>query len=268
MTDTEMAWRPRLGELTWAEVKAGLEQTNLIIIPVGATEQHGPHLPLCTDSMNIQAVAEDAALLERVFVAPTVVYGVSDNHMSFAGTVSLRPRTLIDLVFDVGRSLHSHGFWRLLLLNGHGGNLDSMGVAAHELRAALPDAVVAFSDLVGFVYDGYEPTSRIIYHADEGETAHSLAVAPDLVRMDRAVTEVSQGFAAYYGRYYAKGGEMAGRTNYGLPPTDIMTTSGVMGDAAAATLEAGKRMHEVAVNGLRGIVQDLKARAPFSESRP
>ncbi len=263
----EMNWRPRLGELTWEEVKEGLQHTDLIVIPVGATEQHGPHLPLCTDSMNIQTVAEEAAHIERVFVAPTLVYGVSDNHMAFAGTISLRPRTLIDLLLDVARSLHSHGFRRLLLLNGHGGNIDSMGVAAHELRAALPEAVVAFSDLVGFVYDGYEPTSGIIYHADEGETAHSLAVAPNLVKMDRAVGEVTDAFGTYYARYFAAVGEMSGLISYGLPPTDIMTASGVMGDATAATLEAGERMHEVAVRGLCRIVQDLKASRPFGESR-
>jgi creatinine amidohydrolase len=261
-------WRPRLAELTSPELRSRLSETDVVIIPVGATEQHGPHLPLCTDSINIQAVAEDAARIERVLVAPTVVYGVSDNHMAYCGTISLRSQTLVAVLLDVGQSLLRHGFRRLLLLNGHGGNLDAMGIAAHELRLSQPEAVVAFTDVVSFIYDGYEPVSKIIYHADEGETAHTLAVAPELVRMDRAVREVTPSFSDYYLRYYAAGGEMTGRVSYGLPPTETLTSSGVMGDATAATPEAGRRMHAVAVTGLRRVVQDLKKREPLAHVQP
>jgi creatinine amidohydrolase len=261
------SWRPRVAELSWTELQKKMGETDIVVIPVGAIEQHGPHLPLCTDSMNIQSVAEDAARLERVFVAPTVVYGVSDNHMAFCGTISLKPQTLINVLVDIGTSLFVHGFRRLLFLNGHGGNYDAMGVAAHELRLAHRDAVVALSDVVGFIYDSYVPTSGIIYHADEGETAHSLAVAPDLVRMDRAVRDISKSFSAYYERYYAKNGPMTGRISYGVPPTETLTTSGVMGDASAATREAGDRMHMVAVDGLRKILRDLKTKTPMPEER-
>src|SRR5439155_10338321 len=134
-------------------------------------------------------------------------------------------------------------FRRLLLLNGHGGNYDAIGVAAAGLRLSHPDAVIAFTDVVSFIYDGYEPTSGIIYHADEGETAHTLAVAPELVRMDLAVKEISPSFDSYYHRYYARGGQMTGRVSYGVPPTETLTTTGVMGDATAATKEAGRQMH-------------------------
>jgi creatinine amidohydrolase len=252
------AWRPRLAELSSPELRALLSETDEVIIPVGATEQHGPHLPLCTDSINIQAVAEDAARIERVLVAPTVVYGVSDNHLAFSGTISVRPQTLSALLVDVGTSLLRHGFRRLLLLNGHGGNYDAMSIAANKLRKSHPDALIALTDVVSFIYDGYEPASKIIYHADEGETAHTLAVAPDLVRMDRAVKEVSPSFNDYYQRYYVPGGEMTGRVSYGVPPTDSLSSTGVMGDPTLATREAGEQMHAVAVAGLRGIVQDLK----------
>ncbi|PZR70339.1 MAG: hypothetical protein DLM66_04055 [Candidatus Dormiibacter spiritus] len=253
-------WQPRLEELSWPEVKELLTATDTVIIPVGATEQHGPHLPLCTDSMNIRALAEDAAREEMVLVAPTIAYGVSDNHLMFSGTIALRPQTLVSLLIDVGTSLLSHGFRRLLLLNGHGGNYDTMGTAAHELHQAQRDAIVALTDIVSFVYDGYVPASGIIYHADEGETSHALAVAPDLVRMERAVKEVSGPFSAFYHRYYAQGGQMTGRVSYGPPSTESLSTSGVMGDATAATREAGERMHRVAVDGLRHILQDVKAK--------
>src|SRR5438128_7904402 len=96
-------WRPRLAELTSPELRSRLSETDVVIIPVGATEQHGSHLPLCTDSINIQAVAEGAARMERVLVAPTLVYGVSDNHMAFCGTISLRSQTLVALLVDVGK---------------------------------------------------------------------------------------------------------------------------------------------------------------------
>ena len=254
------AWQPRLADLSSPEVRELLPETDFVIIPVGAIEQHGPHLPLSTDSINIAAVAEDTARVERVLVAPTVVYGVSDNHLAFSGTVSLRPQTLTALLIDIGTSLIRHGFRRLLLLNGHGGNIDAMSTAAHELRTAHPRAVVAICDIVSFIYDGYEPASKIIYHADEGETAHTLAVAPELVHMERAVKEVSATFSDYYKRYYAHGGEMTGRVSYGVPPTDSLTRTGVMGDPTQATREAGERMHSVAIAGLRRIVQDVKSR--------
>ena len=121
---------------------------------------------------------------------------------------------------------------------------------------------------MSFIYDGYEPTSGIIYHADEGETAHTLAVAPELVRMDLAVKEISPSFDSYYHRYYARGGQMTGRVSYGVPPTETLTTTGVMGDATAATKEAGRQMHAVAVEGLRNILKDLRARTPLTDGRP
>jgi creatinine amidohydrolase len=255
---TEREWRQRLADLSWVDVKDGLKETDIVVVPIGAIEQHGPHLPLGTDSYNIEAVAEKAARLERVFVAPTLVYGVSDNHIAFSGTVTLRPRTLIDLILDVAGSLYEHGFRRILLLNGHSGNDSAIGVAAQELRTALRGAVIAISSLAAFVYDGYVPRSGIVYHADEGETAHTLAVVPDLVRMDRAANEVTAPFLSYYRRYAAEDGEMTGLVSYGLPPTDALSTSGIMGDASAATAGAGERMHDVAVSGLRRILGDLK----------
>src|SRR5438067_67145 len=104
------------------ELRSRLGVTDVVIIPVGATEQHGPHLPLCTDSINIEAVAEDAARAETVLVAPTITYGVSENHLAFCGTIAVRPQTLTAVLVDIGESILSHGFSRLLLLNGHGGN--------------------------------------------------------------------------------------------------------------------------------------------------
>jgi len=253
-------WQPRLADMTSPELRARLDATDLVIIPVGATEQHGPHLPLCTDSINIAAVAEDAARAENVLVAPTIPYGVSENHLAYCGTIAVRPQTLTALLVDIGQGLLSHGFSRLLLLNGHGGNYEAMALAAHELRRLHADAVIGLTDLASFVYDGYEPASRIIYHADEGETAHTLAVAPQLVRMERAVREVTDSFNDYYHRYYAGDGEMTGRLSYGVPRTETMTRSGVMGDATLATPEAGQRMHAVAVSGLCAIVRDVKSR--------
>jgi len=256
------AWQPRLADMTSPGLRSRLSDTDLVIIPVGATEQHGPHLPLCTDSINIESVAEDAARAERVLVAPTLTYGVSDNHLAFCGTIAVRPQTLAAVLVDIGESLLGHGFSRLLLLNGHSGNYEAMALAAHELRRLHGDAVIGLTDLASFVYDGYEPTSRIIYHADEGETAHTLAVAPQLVHMELAVREVTDPFSDYYNRYCAGDGEMTGRLSYGVPHTETMTRSGVMGDATEATAEAGRRMHAVAVDGLCAIVRDVKSKQP------
>ena len=112
-----------LAEMSWEEVKEYLARDDRVILPLGSTEEHGRHLGLGTDSIEAEAIARGAGEATGVIVAPTLNYGMALMQMAFPGTIALRPTTLIAVLDDVFRSLYRHGFRRVLIVNGHGGNV-------------------------------------------------------------------------------------------------------------------------------------------------
>jgi creatinine amidohydrolase len=120
---------------TWCEVEHYLKTRKDIIIPIGSMEQHGPMGLMGTDSICPEVLAEGISKRNDVLIAPTIKYGMSQHHLSFPGTVTLRPTTMIALIKDVILSLTSHGFTHLFFLNGHGGNIDSIKTAFSEIYA-------------------------------------------------------------------------------------------------------------------------------------
>ncbi len=178
--------------MTWPEAEQAVTGADSVIIPVGATEQHGPHLPLAVDSMICEAVAHGVSALTGVPVVPTLTYGVSGSHGGFGGTVSVRPETMIALVEDLVDSLYRAGVRQFVLLNGHIWNNGSLDVSAEKLRVRHGDARVR---ALGYVtmYPGPEVDGRVTYgrglmHANFFETSVMLHLFPDLVRMERAVS--------------------------------------------------------------------------------
>ena len=137
-----------LHELTWEEVASYLQGRDTIIVPFGTTEQHGPAGPLGLDGYVAIGLAEDAARKAGVLVAPPVWYGDSSHHLGFPGTISLRTETLMQIVYDVVRSLARHGFKRILLVNGHKWtNLPALTSAARNIREfELPGVRTAVAD--------------------------------------------------------------------------------------------------------------------------
>ncbi len=125
----------RLDRLTWPEVGAYLERANGILLPVGSTEQHGPNGPLGTDALCPEAVAEAAAERLGVLVAPTLALGVAPYHMAFPGTITLAPETFSAVLRETATSLARHGFARLYVLNGHGGNIPFIRRLLESLEA-------------------------------------------------------------------------------------------------------------------------------------
>jgi creatinine amidohydrolase len=184
-----------LPEMSWVEVEDALKRTDIVIVPVSSTEGHGPHLPLATDVLNgtemmrrtVRMLAEEGI---EVVAGPTIPFGITQNFMSFPGTITLRNRTAIELIKDVCRSLDHHGFRKIVLLLAHGGNYATMQVAAEELMHEI-EAEVYFANSLNVMTKGYgqllrsdRPTEE--GHAGEGETSRILAIAPGLVQMDKA----------------------------------------------------------------------------------
>jgi len=182
----------RLVEMTRSEANEAAPES-LLVVPLGATEQHGPHLPVGTDSMLVEAVAERAVLALRdsfpVVLAPTLPVGSSAHHIPFGGTLSMTSLSFYGVLMDIGRSAALGGFRRMFYLNGHGGNHELAQVVARDLGLELPVAVGAGS-WWAMAYDALveagSPTIRTIPgHAGSFETAAMMAMAGHLVREQR-----------------------------------------------------------------------------------
>jgi creatinine amidohydrolase len=227
----------KLAELTWKDV-AGLDREVVVLIPTGALEQHGPHLPLFTDSIMVTAVAEaiERALPDRVVLTPTLWLGASLHHLGFPGSLSASFDGYDAALAAVIESLQPHGFRRFFVVNGHGGNTSPNDVTLRRLKAAYPNLQLAridyWSGVSGVVKDTLAGQSKEIRHADEGETSLMLHVRPDLVRTDKARVD---GLIAENG---ARG------TVYSFSE---ITEEGVMGYATMASAAKGKVIFEAAV---------------------
>ena len=178
-----------LHEMSWEETKEYLAREDRIILPFGATEQHGPHLGLGTDTFEAEAIARAIGEKTNLVVAPTMCFGMSHHHLGFTGTISLKPTTLIAVVEDILRALHRHGFRRVLIVNGHGGNEAAITSALHQLAADLPNLRTKifqwWSDA-----EAYRVVTEMLgaqegSHASPGETSLMLAIEPSAVKLNR-----------------------------------------------------------------------------------
>jgi creatinine amidohydrolase len=182
----------RLAELTSPEIGAAIAGgLDTVIIPVGSTEQHGPHLPMGTDSLHTVAVLERVAGRLGALVAPLMPVGRADHHMAFPGSMTVRHETLHAVIRDWCDSLFRHGFRRVLIYSGHGGNATPLARIIADLSAENPDReIIGCTDWQ--VYDdalfpvaaaegvGIEAAG---WHAGELEASMILALAPDQVLM-------------------------------------------------------------------------------------
>jgi mycofactocin precursor peptide peptidase len=201
----------RLTDATWPET-AGAP---LVVVPLGSVEQHGRHLPVATDTVVAQAVAEAVVpRLDGALLAPALAYGASGEHEGFPGTISIGTEALTGLLVEYGRSA---GRWagRVLLVNGHGGNLDA-------LRAAVPLLRGEGRDVAWFACG--VPGGDA--HAGRTETSLMLHVEPDAVQEGRAVPGETAPLGALLPRLRAEGVR-------GVSPT------GVLGDPAGASRAEG-----------------------------
>lgn len=238
----------RYAELTWPEAKALGERGDAVgLIPTGALEQHGPHLPLGTDFLVAgdlaRAVAE--SLPVPVVVTPTLMAGLSDHHLAFPGTVSLSRETFSGWIEAHIAGLERMGIRRTALFSGHGGNFAFIG----ELASAYagPARVIAYDDLLGFVRVMDEAARAHGLHAPETDVhAGSLETSVGLARFDPRLV---RDFAGVEGYTAAEEGWMERIWTDGLA---ALTETGVLGDPAGATAEAGQAIFEALAHELVG----------------
>lgn len=188
-----------LEEIGWPDVAEYLQRDDRLIMAVGSTEQHGRHMTFASDVWVPWEIAIQLSTRTGVLLAPPLNYGMSLHHLGFPGSLSLRPQTLASVIVDLLESAYEHGFRRILILNGHGGNLAAIQVALadalHDLHGLdarlaswwhLPEVDAIFEE----AFPGESGS-----HADPGETSMILAIRPDVVRLDRA--EFSPGVPEY-----------------------------------------------------------------------
>jgi creatinine amidohydrolase len=178
-----------LQELT-RDASRTLTQTSLVVWPVGATEQHGPHLPVGTDAFHAEWVAQRASRIAAdtmdVVVAPTLAFGSSAHHLPFGGTMSIGTTNYLATVMDGIASLLESGYRRVFVINGHGGNHELIQVAARDIALRTPDAHVGAGSWWAMAWDalveaGAAAVGRFPGHAGRFETSLMLALRPELV---------------------------------------------------------------------------------------
>jgi creatinine amidohydrolase len=253
----------------WAELKssefAALDSnTTLAILPVAATEQHGPHLPVMTDTAIMEGMIKTvlARLPDglRVLFLPIQTIGKSNEHLRSPITHSAD--TLIRGWCEIGESVHRAGLRKLVIVNSHGGNTDVIGIVARELRVRL-DMLVATTQWRRFglpagLYSPFDTTHGI--HAGDIETSLMLHFRPDLVDMSKAKLFPSK--AAEMEKDY-KHLRPAGQHGFGWIAQDI-NRDGAVGDASAASADKGRLTAEHQADGFIALLRDV-ARFPLSE---
>ncbi|MGC9502225.1 creatininase family protein [Baaleninema sp.] len=243
--------------LTWTEIDRLPNKPDIVLVqPVGAIEQHGPHLPLVVDSAIGVAVLGKA--LERLeaeipaYALPPLHYGKSNEHQHFPGTISLSAETLLATLHDIAESLYGAGFRKLVLMNSHGGQPQVMEIAATDIHAKYEDFWVfpVFAWRVSDVYKSLvsQEERQLAMHAGDSETSLMLAILPELVRQSELVKEYPPPTGS---RLAAKGA-----LTFSWLTRDL-SQSGVVGDATAATEEKGKRILESLAEGWAQLIREV-----------
>jgi creatinine amidohydrolase len=228
----------KLTELTWVEAREAILQARVALLPVGSTEQHGPHLPLGTDWLVARRIAEQASKKGGWLVLPGLPVGVSEGHRQFWGTLWLCPDMLRDYVVSLARSLASHNLRRIVFVNAHGGNCAALDEAVRILRTEricvyTHNWWIAIRDLLRELFP--DPTA----HAGSIETSAMLAIDPALVNQER-FKEASS--VVQWGKW------MEG-VEVGMDTIDF-SEEGNVGDPSLAEVEKGRALIEAAADGL------------------
>jgi creatinine amidohydrolase len=249
---------PFLAEMTDREVELFLQEHETVLIPVGSTEQHGPHSPIGTDVLIPWELARRVAPQVGAVVAPPVSYGLSYPHRGFTSAFDLGIETFMDVIVDLCTCFSRAGFRRIVFLNGHFDNTFAIAYACAKAVDGLPYGTRAFP--VNY-WEGLPPERAATFlgpdkgmHANEGEVSMVLAINPDLVDMVHANCE----FPSFP---VTKTGGGAVHTAFFLTqPGSVwrITESGTWGDASQATAEKGEEILRWAVEAVLDLLHDIE----------
>ncbi len=251
--------------LTWTDIQGMSEKENVVIIqPVGAIEQHGPHLPLIVDSaIGVAVIGKALAKLEPdipAYALPSLNYGKSNEHWHFPGTITLSAQTLLAVLMEMADSIYRAGFRKLVLLNSHGGQPQVMEIASRDIHQKYSDFLVfpLFTWRVPHIAKELLTQKEWDYgiHAGDAETSVLLSILPDQVKMERAVAEYPHGLPEDSLL------SMEGKLPFAWVTRDL-SHSGVLGDPTTATPEKGDRLLESVSDGWVQVIRDIhKFRQP------
>jgi len=246
----------QLHHCTWPEVEARLKRSTGIVVPIGSTEQHGPNGLIGTDALCAEVVARGVGEAEDALVAPTISVGMAQHHLGFAGSITLRPSTLVAVVRDTVQSLARHGFERIYFVNGHGGNIATVSAAFSEVYAERSlngggnNAHAVRCRLKNW-YDGpaVKKLSNELYGQSEGSHATPSEVSltqfafPDSIKSAPMRPEIAPKGTIYDAQDYRRR----------FPDGRIGS------NPALASPEAGKRLYEAAVAEVAADYRDFLA---------
>jgi len=248
----------RLAEVSWVEAQKILKKVDTVVLPVGSTEQHGPHCPLGTDHMTADAVANDVGERVGLPVLPVVPVGVSSHHRQFTGTLWAPPAVFRDYIKAIILSAASHGPRKFFIVNGHGGNTPSLKEVAEELRSD-DDIFVAIATAYPAKLDG---------HAGEDETSLILHLRPELVDMKKAVdTKQNEELAGIKMKTQKVGPADFGFDTIDLCDTGVFGAAGKTIEAMKATPEHGEEIYKAHLDELCAFAEELK-KAKLEELLP
>jgi creatinine amidohydrolase len=244
--------------LSWPEIRDLAKKNIVIMQPFAAIEDHGPHLPVETDNLLIDAICRAAAekIPDDVVLMPLIPYGYVEHHMDFPGPISIGARHLIGYLADALKSLARHGFRRILVANGHGSNRPFMDVAA-RIAMEQSEAIVATITPYALVKEEIKEIcqSKYISHAEEMETSLVLYLDESLVDQRNMVEDVNFPISRFHWRSLIE-----------TPPLGFMdrwsriSKTGVVGDARPATREKGEKLFHLIVERLVELIQDFRTR--------
>ena len=247
--ETSFLWE----EMKWPEIEAKLKVTDTAILPCGAIEQHGPHLPVDVDYFDAYYMAKEIAMAcrgARPFVLPPIPFGVSYHHSAFKGTISVTNNSLSALIYDIGMSLAHNGIRKIVILNGHGDNKPTLTYAAQMINR---DAKIFVCVETGETSD--IDLYRLIdthndIHAGEIETSTTLAPRPGPVDKSKAVDETLDLDNEYLDFTSDRGVSWYAHTQR-------LSKSGIIGNATKASAQKGEIMWEISIRKMVEFVESI-----------
>jgi len=237
---------PLIHELSWTDARKYFKTCDVAILPCGSTEQHGPHNPLGTDHLLAAALAKAVSEKTDVICTPVVPVGVSSHHRHFWGSLYVPPKVFKEYIKGICLSLYNHGVRKVLVINGHGGNMAALQMAARELRMEGKMFVAIVQWWTTPVKSLTEFSEDERGHAGCAETSMNLAVHPWLVKMERAVDEPRGPGLTPEGFTFAA--DTLDRSN-----------SGVSGTSTTANAEKGRKVFDENVALMADYIEQLKS---------